>query len=100
MKYEDVKDIEFDSLLVKRKTRDLPKGISVASKNTYVVQLEYKCKLFYECCRSFDDAVTILEKFQNNIEQIKQKELDDHYKKPILYDDENNAIIQIKNRKG
>lgn len=26
--------------------------------------------------------------------------MEDHYKKPILYDDENNAIIQIKNRKG
>lgn len=100
VRYEDVKDIDFNSLVTKN-NRSLPKGIYF-NTDGYNVKIEYNKELSQKWCKTYEEALIILEEFQDRITQIKKKELEDHYQKPILYDDDdhNNAIIQIKNIKG
>lgn len=98
VRYEDVKDIDFDTLVFKN-NRSYPKGISFYDDG-YNVRIVYKKEVFQKWCKTYEEALKNLEEFQKKINQIKEKELEDHYKKSILYDDKNNAIIQIKNSKG
>ena len=42
----------------------------------------------------------VLKKFQDEIEKVKEQELIDHYKQPIIFDNQNKAVIPIKLKSG
>lgn len=93
--YEDVKDIDIETIIKRRKIRDLPEGICL-HKGLYRAQLFYKRIEYVEYVKTLDLAKLVLNKFQDEIEKVKEQELVDHYKLPITYDNKNNAIIPIK----
>lgn len=101
VKYEDVKDIDIETLFNKqtKKDIDLPKGITL-TKGTYKVHLKYKGNDYVERAKTLELALSILKKFEDEIEGIKEKELIEHHNLPITYNDQGNAIISVKTKTG
>ena len=97
--FESIKDIDINSIIHKHPERDLPKNISV-KKNNFEVDIKYKTHRFRSMTKTLPEALLKLELFEKEIEIIKQKEKEEHFNKPILRNDTNQAILIIKNNKG
>jgi hypothetical protein len=91
--YDDIKDIDINTLIYK-KTRELPNNISM-DKNSYKVQISYNGNIFMGFEPSLDKAKNKLKIFEKEIEKIKLKEKEEHFKKPIIRNEEGQAILNI-----
>lgn len=100
VKYEDVKYISLDSIVKKRSINNNPYICYLPSRDSYIVQIEYKTKKYKKTKKTLQEAEIILEQFKKEIELIKKEESKKHYQQPILYDENNNAIIQVKTPSG
>ena len=98
VKYEDVKDIDINTLSCKR-TQDLPKNIS-RKRSAFVVVINYKKQVFRSSQPTMEKAVQKLEEFQAEIQNIKKNEDNNHNNKEIVRNDDGIAIIPIMNKKG
>lgn len=100
IKYEDVKDIRLDSIVKKRSINNNPYICYLPSRDSYIVQIMYKRKRYNKRTKTLQEAEIVLEGFKEEIELIKKEEQEKHYQQPILYDENNNAIIQVKTPTG
>lgn len=100
VKYEDIKDITLNSIVKKRKINNNPYIFYSVSRDSYQVQIMYKRISFKKSTKTFQEAEKILEGFKKEIELIKRQEQEKHYQQPILYDENDNAIIQVKTPTG
>lgn len=95
--YDEVQDLNIDDILPKKKERNLPLHISYHS-GKFVAQIMYKKTLYYKSTKTLEEAVSALEVFEKTINDIKSKELEDHYKQDILLNPDGQAILPIKNK--
>lgn len=66
--------------------------------NTYRGEIEYKQERYItKCYNNMNDALYALKDIQKLITILKNIEVEKHYKQPILYDENNNAIILTAN---
>ena len=92
-----------DLILVTKPTKDLPKNIIFDKRwgknGKYFACISYECERFVS--KGFDnlgDALKELEIFKKNIKERQDKLLKEHYKKPIIRNDKNEAIIILTNK--
>ena len=95
--YEDIKDIDINSLLCKRKARDLPKNISIKRKS-FLVAIVYKKQRFGSVEPTLEKAIEKLEEFKQQIEEIKKQEQDRHNNQDIERNEQGVAIIPLSSR--
>lgn len=97
--YNDIKHIDKKSLIPKKRQegRKLPANIS-QTRNLYTVSISYKGKLFTSNHKILSDAVKMLENYKQTIEEIKQREIEAHFSKPIERNANGQAIIKIVNK--
>jgi RNAse (barnase) inhibitor barstar len=83
IKYEDIKDIDIDSLIAK-KTQKILKNITI-NKNYYKASLQYNNKKFSSCCTTLEEA---------------KEKLEEHLKLPIIRNKDSKAILTVKDKNG
>ena len=98
-KYEDITGLTVDDILPKKIKRDLPTNIT-KYQNKFKVDILYKNKKYTKVETTLDDAIVTLDKFKAIIDDIKKKELEEHYKREILLNENDEAIIPIKDKTG
>lgn len=99
VKYEEIKNIDINTL-IKKKECKLPNNISKSTINTYRVRISYNKKLFLSFEQNLDAAKEKLKTFQQDIYNIKLKDKEEHFKKPILRNENGKAILNIHNKNG
>jgi hypothetical protein len=100
-------DIKHNVLVSYNKNKKLPENIYIHTQHLqlkhnkiYYTNINYKKNRYVsKCFETIDEANLELIKFQNIINNIKKKEIEEHYKKEILYNDNNLAYIPLKNNK-
>jgi len=98
--YDDIKHIDINTLIYK-KQRELPNNISKNKENTYRVRITYNGNNFISFEPTLDKAKDKLKLFEKEIENIKLKEKEEHFKKPIIRNELGQAIIiEIKIENG
>lgn len=104
IKYDDIKDKKLTNY---NKEKQLPENIYIHTQHLklkhnkiYYARIAYK-KYSYvsNCFETIIQAQQELIKFKTIIDNIKKKELEEHYKKQILYNENNLAYIPLKNNK-
>ena len=95
--FDSVKDIDIKTFASKRSKRELPKNINM-NKGSFEVAMVYKDQRFRELTKTLPEAIAHLEIIKKKIESLKKKEKEEHFKKPILRNDKNQAILLIKDR--
>ena len=98
LNYEDIKNIDINNLL-RKKERDLPCNIRMKC-NSYEVLIVYNGIKYNKTLPTLEKAIDKLKEFQDEIEIIKQKEIEEHYNKEITRNEFDIAIIPVKNNKG
>jgi hypothetical protein len=99
VKYEDVVNLTLEDIKP-TKNRDLPKNIWKMNGDKFVAKIEYKTKRFKS--KSFTtliEAENSLAEFKKEIELLKKKDEEEHYKQDITRNDDGYAIINIYNKK-
>jgi hypothetical protein len=99
VKYEDIKDININDLFPNKNKRDLPKFICM-NKSKYQIVIIYKKQKFYAIKDTLEEAIKKLNEFQSEINEIKRKEIEDHYNREIIRNENGIAVIYVKNNKG
>ena len=97
VKLEEI-TITLDDFEFEKEERSLPTNIRFIN-GFYSTSITYKKQEFYILCKTLEEATKKLEEFKKQINDIKQKEIDDHYSQEIVRNKEGIAIIEIKNRK-
>ena len=98
VKYEDIKDVDIETLLRKR-DRDLPLHITLL-KDKFIVQILYKGQKYISRLNTtLEGAIKKLDEFNTIINELKAKDREDHFNKPILRNEKNQAILLITNCK-
>lgn len=100
VKYEDIKDIDINTLIKKKNkivNKDLPDNIYRVD-NYYCVNILYKKIKYRKIVSSLELAIKTLEEFQKTINEIKKKEIEEHYNQEILRNENGDAIIPIRNK--
>lgn len=96
--YEDAMKYKLEDIVlgVQRKY-DLPKYITFDKQNKkYYVNLYHKNKRYRsKLLATVDEAQVLLDEYLKQIEEVKQKDLEDHYKQPIQYNEDGIAIVTI-----
>lgn len=104
IKYDDIKN---NILTNYNKDKQLPENIYIHTQHLklkhnkiYYARIAYK-KYSYvsKCFETIFQAQQELINFKDIIDNIKKKELKEHYKKQILYNENNIAYIPLKNNK-
>jgi hypothetical protein len=92
---EEIDSIK-NEIIINKKERDLPDYISLRSNNTFKVKFSSNilnvCKTF----EKLDTAIAFKNKCLEKIKEIKDKQLKNHYKKPITYNKEGIAYIKVR----
>ena len=96
--YESVKDLDLEEIL-QNTERELPKHINM-NKNRFEVGIRYKNKRFREIVKTLEEATSKLEEFKKEIQILKEKDKDEHFRKPIIRNRKNEAILMINNKNG
>ena len=97
VKYDDIKHIDINALFMKREERELPKNIAMKN-GLFRVRIHYKKTLYEFMLKTLEEAVKKLDEYKREIEEIKKKEREKHFAKPIQRNDKNRAILLIKNK--
>jgi hypothetical protein len=94
IKYEDIKHINIDSLIFKKiRKNELPKNIK-SNGFTYHVEIMYNSKVYNsENFYKLDDAIKEIPIIKNQIEKVKENEIEQHNLKSITRNKNNEAII-------
>lgn len=95
--YEDIKDIDINTLIKSRKERDLPMYI-FKQDNSFQVHITFNGIKYRKTLPTLELAKEKLKEFQDIIDKIKKEEKEEHYKKEIIRNDDGDAIIPIKNK--
>ena len=97
--YDEIKDIDKNTLLCKREDRDLPKNIQM-KRGEFIAKIEYKTKIYSSTQqKTLEDALQELVKLKEKLEAIKIQEMIDHNNQEILRNEQNIAVIPMYNRK-
>lgn len=96
--YESVKNIDIN-LIINKFKRELPKNINM-NKSRFEVFITYNNKRFRALKDTLPEAIAKLKEFKKVIDEIKHDELQKHFKKPIIRNDKNQAVLLIKNKHG
>ena len=99
IKYDDAIKIDLKEILTKLNSKDLPLNITKPAPNIFQVKRKYKKKIFIKTTKSFDEALKILEDFNEKINEIKNKEKEESLNKIITKDDYGAYILSNKNEK-
>lgn len=99
VKYENIKDLDMDSLLKKKEKRDLPDNIRMKRKS-FMVHIKYKDNVFHAVVATLEIAINKLEEFKKTIEEIKEEEANNHNAMEIIRNEDGVAIIPIVNKSG
>lgn len=99
VKYEDIMDIDIETLLPKIKIKILPKNI-FKNGNKYDATIVYDNKIYTSKSNTIDEAIIKLSEFTNKINEIKANKIKLHYQQPILRNQNGDAVLCIKNGKG
>lgn len=95
--YEDIKDINKDNFILKRNDRihDLPKHIQ-KTNNKYYASIMYQRKSYNSnYYTTVNEAMQQIQVIKEKIENIKKYEEEEHYKKEITRNENNQAVIKI-----
>lgn len=97
---EDIEGLTLDDLiLTKPRENGLPKNIGL-NHGKYFAQITHQTKLYKSSLmKTMEEALVDLEKIKKNIKEMKEKALKEHYEKPIERNDNNQAIIILRNNK-
>ncbi len=99
----DINGLTLDDLiLIKPKKSGLPDNINMVKINDdikYYARKNYNCVQYKsKIVKTLKEAIEELKLINNKIETIKENLLNDHYKKPIERNQNNEAIIILKNK--
>jgi hypothetical protein len=94
--YEDIKDVDIESLRSKRPPRDLPKHI-FHKRNSFEVQLTHDNKQYRSIVPTLDEAKARLAEYKKEIEGIERAKQEEHAQKPILRNAQGVAVISVNN---
>jgi hypothetical protein len=97
--FDEIKHIDIETLKSPKPPRELPKYISHGF-NGFLVRITYKKKDYIKNTKTIEEAQEVLKDFQQQIEEIKKKEIEEHYSMPIIRNEIGDAIIPIKNQDG
>jgi hypothetical protein len=98
IKYKDVIHLTLEDILSKKNIKDLPRNIQKI-KGHFSVCITYNKKKFTKITNTLEKAKIALEELRKEVEEVKQKELKEHFNKDILRDENNFAIIPVYNKK-
>ena len=83
-------------IIDKNEERELPMYIFKSSNNKgYEVSFQKKYYKFYEYCKSLDEAIKIKNDCLEEIQEIEEKQLENHYSKSITYNKNGIAYIKV-----
>jgi hypothetical protein len=101
IQYNDIKHIEIESLVCKRKDNGLPMYIMKVKTGGYKIQIKYNKKRYYDLAKTLEEAEEKLKDVKQRVNKVKGDEYKQHLKKPIYRNDEGQATIQVfdKNKK-
>ena len=101
VKYDDVKDIDIETLLCKRpvKIAELPECIHKKG-NSFDVQIKYGKLKFRKVLPTLKEAIKQLESFKKEINDFKEKEEQERINQPIIRNEKGQAVIYAKNKNG
>lgn len=99
VKYEDIKDIDIETLIKKKVARDLPPGICMKRKS-FFVYITYKNIILRKVVPTIEEALLKLEEFKKKIEEIKEEEANNHNEMEITRNEDGVAVIPVTNKKG
>jgi hypothetical protein len=100
--YDNIKDIDINTLIktqTKKVNTDIPKYI-FRQEEYFQVSISYKTKKYRKTVTTLELAIEQLKEFQDIIDKIKKEEKDKHFKQEILRNENGDAIIPMKNKKG
>jgi hypothetical protein len=95
IQYNDIKHIEIESLVCKRKDNGLPMYIMKVKTGGYKIQIKYNKKCFYDFAKTLEEAEEKLKSVQQRVNKVKDEEYKQHFQKPIYKNDEGEATIQV-----
>ena len=101
VKYDDIKDIDIETLLCKRpaKIAELPECIHKKG-NSFDVQIKYGKLKFRKVLPTLKEAIKQLESFKKEINDFKEKEEQERINQPIIRNEKGQAVIYAKNKNG
>jgi hypothetical protein len=94
--YEDIKDIDIETLRCYRPERDLPQYIYKHHKTGYEAKITYNKQNFRRSALTIEKCIEGLNEILDEINEIKIKEEKEHKSKEIIRNEKGQAIINAK----
>jgi len=91
--YDDIKDVDIETLRCHRPERELPPYIYDHDRNGFQVKITYNGKDYCRNAKTINEGIIRRDEILKEIDEIKKKEIEDHNNLEIVRNDKGDAII-------